>query len=95
MPDKKIAVEDIPFMMMQNGKITSNMSYWVGDVSSAGYQEVAKCPPIQISTLTQNLADSILSSPDPEDADELKALADELKCSLDIANKTIAKLKRT
>jgi len=95
MPDKKRAVEDIPFMMMQNGKITSNMSYWVGDISSAGYQEVAKCPPIQISTLTQNLADSILSSPDPEDADELKALTGELRSSLDIADKTIAKLKQT
>ena len=95
MPDKKIAVEDIPFMMLESGEITSNIDYWGGGISSEGYQEVAKCPPIQISTLTQNLADSILASPDPEDADELKALAEELKSSLDMANKTIAKLKRT
>jgi hypothetical protein len=95
MPDKKNKAEDIPFMMLENGKITSNMDYWVGGISSEGYQEVSNCPPIQISTLTQNLVDSILASPDPEDADALKALAEELKSSLDIANKAIAKLKRT
>jgi len=95
MPNKKRAVEDIPFMMLESGKITSNMGYWIGGVSSTGYQEVSKCPPIQISTLTQNLADSILASPDPEDADALQALAEDLKNSLDITNKTIAKLKQT
>ncbi len=95
MPDTKIKVEDIPFMMLENGKITSNMDFWVGGISSRGYKEVSKCPAIQISTLTQNLADSILTSADPEDADALKALTEELKSSLDIANKTIAKLKRT
>ncbi|MCF6275288.1 MAG: hypothetical protein L3J05_05950 [Robiginitomaculum sp.] len=94
MSDKKIAVENIPFMMLENGKITSNIDYWVEGISSEAYQNVSKCPPIQISTLTQNLADSILASPDPEDADALKALAKELENSLDIANKTIAKLKQ-
>ena len=89
MPDSKIKVEDIPFMMLDNGKITSNMDYWVGGISSEGYQEISNCPPIQISTLTQNLADSILASSDPEDADALKALAEELKSSLDIANKRL------
>ena len=95
MPDKKIAAENIPFMMLENGKMTSNSEYWIGDITSAGYQEVAQCPPIRISTLTQNLADSILASPDLEDAGALKALAEELKKSLDIANKTIAKIKQT
>ena len=94
MPDKKIAVEDIPFMMLESGKITSNMGFWVGDITSPGYQDVAKCPPIEISTLTQNLADSILASPDSQDADALNALTEELKSSLDIVNKMIAKLKR-
>ncbi len=94
MPDKKRAVEDIPFMLLENGKITSNMDYWEGGISSQGYQDVSKCPPIQISTLTQNLADSLLASPDPEGVDALKALADELESSLDLTHKTIAQLKR-
>ncbi|MBN4055914.1 hypothetical protein JYT95_01140 [bacterium AH-315-J23] len=95
MPNKKKTTEGIPFMMLENGKITSNMDYWVGGISSNGYGEVAKCPPIKITTLTENLTDSILASPDPQDADALNALTEELKSSLDIANKTIAVLKQT
>jgi len=94
MPDKKIAVENIPFMMLDNGKITSNMDYWVNGISSNSYREVSKCPPIQISTLTRNLVDSITVSPDPEDADAFEALVQELKSSLEITQNTIAKLRK-
>jgi len=94
MPDNKIIVEDIPFMMLENGKITSNMDFWVGGIASDGYGEVAKCPPISISKLTQNLLQSITASPDPKDADALKDLVSELKTSLEITEKTISRLNK-
>jgi len=94
MPDNKTKAEDIPFMMIGNGKITSNMDYWVGGIESDGYLAVAKCSPIKISTLTQNLADSITASPDPGDADALKKLVFELKSSLETIEQTIEKLDK-
>jgi len=94
MPDSKIKVEDITFMMLENGKITSNMDFWIGGIASEGYGEVAKCPPISIGKLTQNLLQSIAGSPDPQDADALKALVSELKTSLEIIEQTISELNK-
>jgi len=93
MTDSKSKAEDIPFMLLKNGKITSNMDFWIGGIHSTGYQDVAKCPPISVSKLTQNLLDSITVSLDPEDADALIALSQELETSLDIVTNTISKLR--
>jgi len=95
MPDSKIKVEDIPFMMLENGKISSNIDFWIGGIASDGYGEVAKCPSISISDLTHNLLQSITASPDPKDANALKDLVSELKTSLEITEKTISKLNKT